>query len=118
MNVLMIVNDAPYGSEKAYNACRLAMTLQREQADVVVQIFPIADAVTCAPSNQTTPQGYHNVERMLRSILTKGGQIKAWCGSCVEARGLKRLPLLEGIEISRMSQLATWVVAADRVVTF
>ncbi len=117
MNILVILNDAPYGTEKAYNALRLAMTLQKEQADVTVQIFLMADAVTSALSNQTTPQGYYNVERLLRSIITKGGQVKA-CGSCSEARGLKQLPLLEGIEISTMSQLATWVVEADKVVTF
>lgn len=34
MRVLFIINDAPYGSEKAYNALRMAMTLQREFADV------------------------------------------------------------------------------------
>jgi len=28
MNILVIVNDAPYGTEKAYNALRLAMTLE------------------------------------------------------------------------------------------
>ncbi len=117
MNVLMIINDAPYGSEKAYNALRLAMTLQKDQADVTVQIFLMADAVTCAISNQTTPQGYYNIERMLRSIIAKGGQVKA-CGSCSEARGIQQLPLLEGIEISTMSQLSKWVVDADKIVTF
>lgn len=117
MNVLLIVNDAPYGSEKAYNAFRLALTLQKEQTAVAVQIFLMADAVTCALPNQTTPQGYYNVERMLRSIISKGGQVKA-CGSCAEARGLKALPLLEGVEISTMSQLTKWVVEADKIVNF
>jgi len=28
MNILVIINDAPYGTEKAYNALRLAMTLE------------------------------------------------------------------------------------------
>lgn len=27
MNILIIINDAPYGTEKAYNALRMAMTL-------------------------------------------------------------------------------------------
>ena len=62
MNVLVILNDAPYGSEKAYNALRLAMTLQKEQADATVQTFLMADAVPCALPNQTTPQGYYNIE--------------------------------------------------------
>lgn len=30
MKVLFILNEAPYGSEKLYNAMRLAMALQRD----------------------------------------------------------------------------------------
>jgi uncharacterized protein involved in oxidation of intracellular sulfur len=115
MNILLILNDAPYGTEKAYNALRLAMTLQKEQAEAILRIFLMADAVTCALPNQATPQGYYNIERILRSIIAKGGQVKA-CGSCSEARGITRLPLIEGAEISTMSQLAVWVVEADKVI--
>jgi len=52
MKILFIINDAPYGSEKAYNALRMAMTLQKEHPGVEVQIFLMADAVTCALSSQ------------------------------------------------------------------
>jgi uncharacterized protein involved in oxidation of intracellular sulfur len=117
MNILLIINDAPYGSEKAFNAFRLAMTLQKEHSDVEVHIFLMADAVTCALPAQTTPQGYYNIERMLKAVINKGGQVKA-CGSCSEARGIKGLALLEGVEISTMSQLAQWTVDADKVLTF
>ncbi len=34
-NILIIINDAPYGTEKAYNALRMAMTLQKEHGDKV-----------------------------------------------------------------------------------
>jgi uncharacterized protein involved in oxidation of intracellular sulfur len=117
MKILFIVNDAPYGSEKAYNALRMAMTLQKEHPDVKVSIFLMADAVTCALPTQTTPQGYYNIERMLRAVINKGGQVKA-CGACSEARGVKGLALLEGVEISTMSQLTQWTVEADKVLTF
>lgn len=117
MNILFIVNDAPYGTEKAYNALRMAMTLQREHADVNILVFLMADAVTCALPNQTTPQGYYNIERMLKAIINKGGQVKA-CGTCSEARGIKGLALLEGVEISTMSKLTQWTVEADKVLTF
>ena len=117
MKILFIINDAPYGSEKAYNALRMAMTLQKEQPDVQVLIFLMADAVTCALPTQSTPQGYYNIERMLRAVINKGGQVKA-CGTCSEARGIKGLALLEGAEISTMSQLAQWTVEADKVLTF
>ena len=117
MKVLIIINDAPYGSEKAYNAMRLAMTLQKEHADVEARIFLMADAVTCALCNQATPQGYYNLERMFKAVIAKGGQVKA-CGTCSDARGIRGMTLVEGIEISTMSQLTQWVVESDRVLIF
>ena len=118
MKILFVINDAPYGTEKAYNALRMAMTLQKEHAETVeVRIFLVADAVTCALPNQSTPQGYYNIERMLKSVISKGGQVKA-CGSCSEARGIKGLAVIEGVEISTMSQLTLWSVESDKVITF
>jgi uncharacterized protein involved in oxidation of intracellular sulfur len=117
MKLLFIINDAPYGSEKAYNAFRLVMTLQKEHTDAEVWIFLMADAVACALPGQKTPDGYYNIERMLKGMVNKGAQIKA-CGTCADARGLRELKLVEGIEISTMSQLAQWVVEAEKVLTF
>ena len=69
--VLFVVNDGPYGSERAYNALRLAMNLikRRESA---VQLFLVGDGVACAHEGQSTPNGYYNVERMIRSVARKG----------------------------------------------
>lgn len=117
MKVLLIINDPPYGSEKAYNALRLAMTLQKEHADVEVYIFLMADAVFCALPGQKTPDGYYNLERMFKGLVNKGAQVKA-CGTCADARGIRALQLIEGVEISTMSQLAQWVAEADKVLTF
>src|SRR3989338_83919 len=105
MNILILVNDAPYGTEKAYNGLRLAMALQKDHPEVRVNVFLMADAVGCALSNQNTPQGYYNIERMMRSVLGKGGSVKS-CGTCAEARGIKTLPLIEGAQISNMGELA------------
>lgn len=117
MKVLIIINDASYGTEKAFNAMRLAMTLQKEHKDVAVNVFLLADAVTCTISKQQTPDGYYNLERMLKSVIRKGGEIKA-CGSCLNARGLKEVELIEGVESSTMKQLTQWTYDADKVVTF
>jgi len=117
VKVLFIINDAPYGSEKAYNALRMAMAIQKDHAEVEVLIFLLADSVTCALPNQSTPNGYYNIERMLRAVIRKGGQIKA-CVGCSEARGVAGLTLLEGVKISTMSELAEWSVEADKVLTF
>ena len=117
MKTLILINDAPYGTEKAYNGFRLAMALQKEHPMVQVNIFLMADAVTCALPNQSTPQGYYNIERMMKSVLSKGGKVKA-CGTCADARGTRKLPVIKGAEISTMSALAQWTVEADKVFTF
>lgn len=117
MKILILINDAPYGTEKFYNACRLAMTLQKEHSEVEVLVFLMADSVTGALVNQTTPQGYYNIERMLKSIISKGGKVKL-CGTCMDARGISSLQLIEGCLRSNMSELAQWSVEADKVFTF
>lgn len=117
MKILILVNDGPYGTEKAYNALRLANQLNKEHGDVEVRLFLMADAATCALANQTTPNGFYNIERMLRLAITKGTKVKI-CGSCADARGLKHAPLIEGAEISSMAELTSWVVESDKVLTF
>ncbi len=117
MKVLFIINDAPYGSEKAYNALRIANQLSKEHTDVEVRIFLMADAANCAIANQTTPNGYYNIERMMKLSLNKGAKVKI-CGSCAEARGLKNLALVEGAEISNLAELTNWIVDSDKMLTF
>jgi uncharacterized protein involved in oxidation of intracellular sulfur len=96
----------------------MAMMLQKEHAEKTdVLIFLMADGVNCALPNQSTPQGYYNIERMLKSVISKGAQVKT-CGTCSEARGFKGLELIAGVEHSTMSQLCQWTVEADKVLTF
>jgi uncharacterized protein involved in oxidation of intracellular sulfur len=117
VKILFIINDAPYGSEKAFNALRMAKAIQKERADVEVLIFLMADAVSCALPSQSTPHGYYNIELMLKAVISKGAQVKA-CGLCSEARGLKELTLLEGVRTSAMAELAQWTIEADKILTF
>jgi uncharacterized protein involved in oxidation of intracellular sulfur len=44
--------------------------------------------------------------------------VRSCSGSCIEARGLRDLRLLEGVTISTMSHLTQWTVEADKVLTF
>jgi len=117
MKMLIIINEAPYGTEKAYNALRLANQLGKDHEAVEVRIFLMADAANCAIANQITPNGYYNIERMLKYSIAKGAKVKV-CGSCADARGLKTAQLVEGTEISTMAELTNWVVGSDKVVTF
>lgn len=117
MKILIIINDAPYGTEKAYNALRIVNQLNKEHESVEVRIFLIADAVNCALKDQVTPNGFYNIERMLKLAITKGSKVKL-CGSCSDARGLKNLPLVEGAEMSTMSELTNWIVDSDKVINY
>jgi len=71
MTYLFFINDAPYGSERPYNALRLALNLVKKP-QVQVRVFLIGDGVLCARRGQQTPQGYYNVERMLTSLVQRG----------------------------------------------
>lgn len=115
--VLILINDAPYGTEKAYNALRLAMQIQKDYEGTDLSVFLMADAVTCALPNQNTPNGYYNIERMLKAVLMKNGKVKL-CGSCADARGLKEMKLVEGAELSTMKELTQLTMESDKIVTF
>ncbi len=117
MKILIIINDAPYGTEKAYNALRLANQLGKDHNTVEVRIFLMADAANCAIANQNTPNGYYNIERMMKLALNKGAKVKI-CGSCADARGLKNITLIDRAEISNLAELTSWVVDSDKVLVF
>ncbi len=54
MTTLFILNDAPYGSERSYNALRLARQLGKVEGETV-RVFLMGDAVACAKSGQKEP---------------------------------------------------------------
>jgi uncharacterized protein involved in oxidation of intracellular sulfur len=116
MRILIILNDAPYGDERAYNGLRLALSLSKSDA-VALRVFLMADAVSCAKPGQVTPDGYYNIGRMLRGLVGRGVEIGA-CGTCMEARGVTDADLLEGVHRSSMAELTTWTIEADKVVSF
>jgi uncharacterized protein involved in oxidation of intracellular sulfur len=69
-SILLIVNDGPYGNERPYNALRLALNLVKRPG-TVVRVFLTGDAVACARRGQTTPNGYYNVERMIKPLAQR-----------------------------------------------
>lgn len=113
MNYLFILNDPPYGTERSYNGLRLALSMGKEK-EVDIFVFLMGDAASCAVSNQNTPKGYYNVERMIKGVLTRGGKVGV-CGSCMEARGIQADQLVPGASPSSMDELTTWTRNADQV---
>ncbi len=117
MKTLLILNDPPYGTERVYNALRLAHALLKKEPPNEVTIFLMADAVVAAKAGQKTPDGYYNVERMLKRVLGGKGTVLL-CGTCMDARGLDDAAVMEGARRSTMDELATATVEADKVIAF
>lgn len=117
MKALFILNDPPYGTERTYNALRLVHALLKRQPQPEVTVFLMADSVIAAKASQKTPDGYYNVERMLKRVLTGKGEILL-CGACMDARGLTETELMAGARRSSMDELAAATIAANKVLVF
>ena len=116
MNYLIILNDAPYGSERSYNGLRLAGSLAKQQ-DTSVSVFLMGDAAGCGVAGQITPNGYYNIERMIKGLSAKGARIGI-CGTCMDARGIKVEVITEGTRRSTLDELTAWTVESDQVLVF
>jgi uncharacterized protein involved in oxidation of intracellular sulfur len=113
MKTLFILNDAPYGTERSYNALRLARALGKMDGETV-RIFLMGDAVACARSGQKVPDGYYNAGDMVRMV---GGEV-GLCGTCMDARGISEEQVVDGARRSTLKELAEWTAAADKVLVF
>jgi uncharacterized protein involved in oxidation of intracellular sulfur len=116
MKVLFIINDPPYGTERVYNALRLAHALLKKEPETEVTVFLMADAVLAAKAGQKTPEGYYNIERMLKRLTGKGRVLL--CGTCMDARGLDDAEMMDGARRSTMDELAGATVEAAKVLVF
>lgn len=114
---LFILNDAPYGTERSYNALRLAGSLARRSGEEV-KVFLMGDAAACAKANQKVPPGYYNVESMLQGAATHHGVEVSVCGTCMDARGIADFELAAGTARGTLSQLTDWTVWADKTLVF
>jgi len=85
--VTIILQDAPYGNEKVWNALRLSEALLA--VGTGVRIFLYGDSVVAAKKGQTTPTGYYNIGDMMAGIIKRGGEIRA----CLNI--LKSMPRLK-----------------------
>jgi len=116
MRYLLILNDPAYGTERSYNGFRLAKSLAGQEG-AEVKVFLMGDAVTCALAGQKTPDGYYNLERMLRSAVAKGALVGC-CVSCLDARGIADDRINKDARRSSLDELTEWTAWAEKVITF
>jgi len=113
---LFILNDPPYGTERSYNGLRLSGALATRDGEEV-KVFLMGDAASCAKQGQKVPQGFYNVELMLRQVAKRGAAVGV-CASCMDARGLADAELTEGARRSSLEELTGWVQWADATLVF
>ena len=102
-----------YGAQ--LQGLRLAGALGKREGEDV-RVFLLGDAAACAKRGQKTPNGYYNLERMLK-VARRAGEIGV-CGTCMDARGIADDGLAEGTHRSTLEQLTDWTPWADRTLVF
>jgi len=116
--ITLILNTAPYGDERIWNALRLAKALTVGTDKMKVNIFLIGDAVTTAKKGQKPPEGFYNLENMLKELVDRGSKVVA-CRTCISARGFTQEELIEGVCVgTTVGDLAEWVKTSQKVLSF
>lgn len=116
-SILIIIHAPPYGSERCLSALRLALALAGQTPSVAkVQVFLMSDAVGLALPNQQDASG-RPLQTLVQELVALQVPILL-CRTCVLARGLADLHLIDGCRIGTLDELATATVQADKVLTF
>lgn len=115
MKILFLLNDAPYGSDKNYNALRTAIQLQKQNQSIGVWIYLMSDSVAGAVIGQKEKTGQYNIGEMLSNIMKLGGEVKL-CTSCAESRGVSSV--IAGVVLGTLPDLTKWIVESDKTLTF
>ncbi|MGE5386189.1 MAG: DsrE/DsrF/TusD sulfur relay family protein [Betaproteobacteria bacterium] len=116
-NILIIAHSAPYGSERCLSALRLATALAgQSDRPVALRVFLMSDAVVTGLPNQASAEAGGGLQQMLEGLVAAGVTIKL-CRTCALARGIAELPLIAGVNIGTLPELATWVLEAEKVIS-
>jgi uncharacterized protein involved in oxidation of intracellular sulfur len=115
--VTLLLNDPGYGTDRPYNALRLAAALQEGDPPCMVRLFLMGDAVNVGLQGQSAPNDDLNLGRRIEGLLARGAEV-AVCGLCLELRGLAGARWIDGVRIGSMRELAQWVASSDHVLTF
>ena len=111
----VIINEAPYGKERALSALRFASTCDVEGHTVRIWLFE--NGVYLAKKGQKPAQGLINFGEMLQNLMAGGVEVKA-CVVCCEARGIIQADLFDGVKIATVHELVDWTVNSDKTIVF
>ena len=81
------------------------------KADLDLRLFLMSDAVTAGLRGQKPAEGY-NIQQMLEILTAQNVPVKL-CKTCTDGRGITTLPLIDGVAVGTLVELAQWTLAAD-----
>jgi tRNA 2-thiouridine synthesizing protein D len=111
----IIINEAPYGKERAMSALRFAATCDIEGHKVRIWLFE--NGVYLAKKGQKPAQVLFNYGLNLENLIQSGIEVKA-CVVCVDARGLNQADLFDGVKIATVHELVEWTINSEKVIVF
>jgi len=134
-SLLIVLNDLPYKTDKAYNALRMAGVAADNGTKVVV--FLMGDSIYVSRKDHQPPEGFPNLEEMVVELMNKGVKFKL-CTTCVNARGFEPKEgevsscfigskadgglapgdLIYGSEMSTMVEFVILVDVSEKVISF
>ena len=114
--VTIILNDGP-ASMRSWNGLRVAAGFIG--VDMEVEVFLFDAAVYAAIKGQKPPEGLRelNLANKLTELMELGVKVNA-CGTCVEAGGLKKEELVDGVTVCTLTDLCKSVKAGKDVLVF
>ena len=81
-----------------------------------IRIFLMSDATVLGLPNQVEATG-NGLQGMVEQLVAQDVEFRV-CRTCALARGLAELPLIAGVTIGTLVELAEATLAADKVITF
>ncbi len=113
--VTIVLQEAPYGNEKVWNALKLSRGLI--SAGSTVRIFLYADSVAAAKKSQSPPKGFYNIGEILSGLIEEGVEVRSSI-TCSKARGIAEKDFIEGTEVGHTLDLERWVEEGGPVMVF
>ncbi len=114
--ITVILNEGP-NTMRSWNGIRLAGGFLDVNLSSEIVLFD--DAVFCAKKTQNPPEDLKglNLARKLSDLIKLGVKVLV-CGSCCEAKGLKKEELIEGAEICCLNDVANAVKTSKETLVF
>ncbi len=114
--ITVILNEGPT-TMRSWNGIRLTGGLL--DVNIEAEIILFDEAVFCAKKAQKPPEELKglNLAQKLTDLIKLGVKVLV-CGSCCEARGLKKEELIEGAEVCCLTDVANAIKTSKQTLVF